>query len=252
MTRTINLNADVGEGQGDDAALLRLVASGSIACGCHAGDAGTMLRTLLAAKAAGASVGAHPGFDDREGFGRREMAMSERDLESLVARQIAALMEIAARAAMTLGHVKPHGALYNMAARDLGCATSIGRAIRAIDRDLIYVGQAGSQMEHAAARLGLSCAREAFPDRGYGDDGRLLPRTSAGAVIAVPADAAVRAVRMARDGEVVTGSGRTLALGIDTLCLHSDTPGAIDIARAVRAALDEAGIAIAPLARRNT
>lgn len=247
MVRTINLNADVGEGIGDDAALLTIVASGNIACGLHAGDAGTMHRTLLAARDGGASAGAHPSFDDRDGFGRREMAMSEAEIESLVTHQITALKEIADRAGMTLGHVKPHGALYNMAARDPGYALAIGRAIRLTDRDLIYVGQSGSEMEHAAARLGLPFAREAFPDRGYGDDGQLLPRGAAGAVIGDPSEVAARALRMAQDGVIVTGTGRLLTLGIDTLCIHGDTPGALEIARAVRAALEAAGIMIAPL-----
>lgn len=247
MTRIIDLNADVGEGQGDDAALLRLVTSASIACGCHAGDAGTMHRTLLAAKATGASAGAHPGFDDRDGFGRREMAMSERDIEALVTRQIAALIEIAAGVNMTLGHVKPHGALYNMAARDPGYAMAIGRAIGGTGPHLVYVGQANSEMEHAALRLGLPFAREAFPDRGYDEDGMLLPRGSAGSVLTDPAVVAARAVRMATDGAVVTTSGNMFALGIDTLCIHGDTPGAVEIARAIRAVLEAAGIAIAPL-----
>lgn len=250
MARTINLNADVGEGIGDDAALLSLVASGSIACGLHAGDPATMHRTLLAAKTSGAGIGAHPGFDDRDGFGRREMSMSETAIESLVGRQVGALMELAARNGLTVDHVKPHGALYNMAARDAGYAMAIGRAIRGLDRDLIFVGQSGSEMQHAALRLDLQFAREAFPDRGYGDDGRLLPRSTAGAVISDPETVASRAVGMARDGVVVTASGKQITLAADTLCIHGDAPGALDIARAVRTALRASGVGIVPLTRR--
>ena len=252
MTRTINLNADVGEGIGDDAALLRLVASGSIACGGHAGDSDTMRRTLLAAKASGASAGAHPSFQDRDGFGRRDWPMSELAIEALVGDQIRALLHVASQNGMVLGHVKPHGALYNMAARDLGIALAIGRAIRAINPSLVYVGQSGSAMETAAARLELPFAREAFPDRAYGDDGRLLPRTTAGAVIDDPEEVAARAVLMAREGAIVSAAGSRLALAIDTLCIHGDTPGAIEIARAVRAALGAAGISIVPLSATPT
>lgn len=252
MTRTINLNADVGEGIGDDAALLSIVATANIACGYHAGDAATMHRTLIAAKENGAGTGAHPGFDDRAGFGRREIALADPDIETLVASQIRALSNLAASAGTILGHVKPHGALYTMAARDPAYAMAIGRAIRVADPQLVYVGQSGSEMELAATRLGLPFAREAFPDRDYGDDGRLLPRGAAGAVITDPAVVAVRAVRMAQDGTVVTATGNSLALGIDTLCIHSDTPGALEIARAIRAALEAAGIAIVPLSATRT
>ena len=252
MTRTIDLNADVGEGIGNDAELLKLVTSGSIACGLHAGDAQTMLRTLLAAKACGAGVGAHPSFDDRDGFGRREMMLTEPEIETLVARQIAALVDIASHVGISIGHVKPHGALYNMAAREPGYATAIARAIHSVDRALVYVGQSGSEMERAAARLGLDFAREAFPDRGYSDDGRLLPRGAVASVITAPSDVAARAVRMAEESIVVSVTGRRLRLDIDTLCIHGDSPGAIEIARAVRGTLQAAGIAIVPMTRRAT
>lgn len=245
----INLNADVGEGIGDDAALLSLVASGNIACGGHAGDRETMQRTLLAARASGAGIGAHPGFEDREGFGRRELSMCVTALETLVSRQVGALIEIAARNGLTVDHVKPHGALYNMAARDLSYAMAIGRAIRQLNPGLIFVGQSGSAMQHAAFLLELSFAREAFPDRGYGDDGHLLPRGAAGAVISDPQVVAARAVGMARDGEITTASGGRVRLAVDTLCIHGDAPGALAIARAVRDALLASGVEIVPLAR---
>ena len=250
MDRTIDLNADVGEGVGEDAPLLAVVSSANIACGFHAGDATTMHRTLVAAKAGGirnGGVGAHPSFDDRAGFGRREMTLSDAEVEVLVAYQIGALMGLAAHVGMSVAHVKPHGALYTMAARDSSYAMAIGRAIRAIDRGLVYVGQADSEMVRAADRLGLACAREAFPDRGYGDDGLLLPRGRDGAIISHPATVAGRALRMARDGVILSTTGKPITAAIDTLCIHGDATGAIDIARAVRAALDRAGVKVAPL-----
>lgn len=255
MRRTIDLNADVGEdiasdGVAHDAALLDIVASASIACGFHAGSPTIMRDVAAAARARGVGIGAHPSFHDRANFGRREMVMAAVDIETMVAYQIGALQGIAATVGVKLGHVKPHGALYNMAARDAACAMAVGRAIRGIDPALIYVGQAGSEMEHAAARLGLACAREAFPDRGYDDDGRLLPRGQTGAVISDPAEVAQRARHMASDGSIVTATGRRLQSGIDTLCIHGDTPHALAIARAVRAALEAAGMTIAPLAAR--
>lgn len=254
MARTINLNADVGEGFGryeigHDGALLEIVRSVSIACGFHAGDPTIMQRIAAAAKAKGVSIGAHPGFDDRSGFGRREISMSAADVEYAVAYQIGALQALAAYAGHRVTHVKAHGALYNMAARDDGLAMAIGRAIRTLDPALVYVGQSGSEMERAAGRLGLACAREAFPDRGYDDGGALLQRGLAGAVIDDPAAAADRALRMALDGEVVTASGKRIALAADTLCIHGDVPRAVEIARAVRGALDQAGVEVVPLAR---
>lgn len=252
MGRTINLNADVGEDfgryqMGHDHALLGVVRSVSIACGFHAGDPTIMHRLVGAAKAAGVSIGAHPGFDDRWGFGRREIKMETSDLEYLVAYQIGALQGLAAYSGIRVSHVKAHGALYNMAARDLDLAMAIGRAIRTVDRELIYVAQAGSEMERAASRLDLACAREAFPDRGYDDGGELLARGREGAIVDHPSAAAERALRMALDGEIVTASGRRIAARIDTLCIHGDTPNAVGVATGIRAALDAAGIAVVAL-----
>ncbi len=243
MAPAINLNADMGESTDGadiarDLALLDHVTSASIACGFHAGDPEVMHRVVAAAAARGVSIGAHPGFHDREGFGRREIRMSPAGIEHMVAYQIGALDGIARLTASTITHVKPHGALYNMAAADSGYAMAIARAIHALDRALIFIVPPGSAMERAGRDLGLAIAREGFPDRAYDDNGHLVPRGVPGAVIENPAAIAERALRMACDGEIVAASGKRLKLAVDTLCIHGDEPCAVDNARAVRAALD--------------
>src|SRR5579859_4494113 len=191
MANQVNLNADMGEcfgafKIGNDDALLDIIKSASIACGAHAGDPNTMHRVVTQAKQKGVSIGAHPGFNDLWGFGRRRIDMNNRDLEYLVAYQIGALQGMAAYAGAKVTHLKPHGALNNMAAEDLELALAIGRAMKTIDRDMIYVALAGSQMERAALELGLPLAREGFCDRLYDDDGNLTSRKLAGAVIKDP------------------------------------------------------------------
>lgn len=236
----IDLNADMGESFGAysigaDAALLRVVSSANIACGAHAGDASVMRRTVRAAKAAGVSVGAHPGFPDLAGFGRREMRMTGSDIEDSVMFQIAALAGVAAAEGVRLVHVKPHGALYTMAAKDDGMAGAIAAAIAAIDRALVMVGLPDSALERAAGKAGLAFAAEGFADRAYEADGTLVSRATPGALITDPAAAAAGALQMARDARV------------RTICIHSDTPGAAAIGAAVRRALDEHGVAVAGL-----
>ena len=233
----IDLNSDMGEGVGEDEALLRVVSSANVACGAHAGDAVVMRQTVRAAKAAGVAVGAHPGFPDLEGFGRREMRMSAADIEDSVISQIGALAAIAMSEGVTLTHVKPHGALYNMAAKDAVMAGAIAAAIAAVDRALVMVGLPASALEWAAANAGLAFAPEGFADRAYEADGTLVPRAKPGALITDPAAAAAGALRMAREGRV------------RTICIHSDTPHAAAIGAAVREALDAAGIALTSLAR---
>lgn len=248
MGLSINLNADIGEGMGTDEALVEVVGAVSIACGAHAGDPATMRRLAALAAARGVGIGAHPGFEDREGFGRREIVMDPGALETLVVRQIAGMREAAAAAGARLGHVKAHGALYNMAARDGVHAEAVCRAIRTVDPRLVVVGPAGSAMERAARDLGLAVAREAFPDRGYAADGRLLSRDEAGAVIADPETVAARAVRMVREGVVACATGETVPIVAETLCIHGDRPDAPTVARAVRDALAAAGVTTGSLA----
>lgn len=237
---TIDLNSDMGESFGAwsigaDAELLRVVSSANVACGAHAGDASVMRRTVRAAKAAGVSVGAHPGFPDLAGFGRRELRMTAGEIEDSVIAQVAALAGVAAVEGVRLAHVKAHGAMYNMAATDASMAAAIAAAIAAVDRSLVMVGLPASALARAAANAGLAFAAEGFADRAYEADGTLVPRTKPGALITDPAQAAGGALRMAREGRV------------RTICIHSDTPGAAAIGAAVRRALDDHGIALAGL-----
>jgi UPF0271 protein len=248
----IDLNADMGEGFGvyrigSDEELLRFVTSANVACGFHGGDPTIMQNLAVMAHERGVALGAHPGFDDLQGFGRRAIHMSARDLEYLVAYQIGALQGLAAYASARLRHVKPHGALYNMAAKDEAYARAIARAVKTVDATLIYVGMPGSDMQRAAEREGLAFAREGFCDRLYRDDGSLTPRSEPGAVIGVPEAAALQALRIARDGEAVTATGARLKLAADTLCVHGDEPGAAAVASAVRRTLEGAGVQLKPM-----
>lgn len=252
MSRRINLNADIAEGWGaydigDDAALMRIIASASVACGFHAGDHNTMHRICMLAKELGVSIGAHPGFNDLWGFGRREIKMKPGDLEYMTAYQIGALQAIARYAGLTVTHLKAHGALSNMAANDEGYAMAIGRAIKAVDPGIIYVALAGSEMEKAGRKLGLRVAREGFADRQYEEDGNLASRSIPGTVYREPSKAVEQAVRMVESGEVVTRSGKVIKVEVDTICVHGDEPSAVEVAKGVRAGLDKAGVEVVTL-----
>ena len=249
MSTRINLNADMGESYGhytigDDENILKIVRSVNVACGMHGGDPTVMHDVALKARENGVSVGAHPGFNDLWGFGRRQIAMKPGDLEYLVAYQIGALQAMCAYAGTKVTHVKAHGALYNMAAVDKEYALAVGRAIRTVDRDLVYLVLAGSEMERAGETLNLPLAREAFVDRQYTDAGTLQSRSAPGSVIHDPSLAAKRAVRMVLDGEITAASGRKLPASFESLCVHGDEPTAIAVARAVRAGLEQAGVAV--------
>jgi 5-oxoprolinase (ATP-hydrolysing) subunit A len=252
MAARININADTAEGFGPydigaDMELVRIIKSANVACGLHAGDWNTMHRYCLAAKAHGVSVGAHPGFDDRFGFGRRQIRMNAGDLERMVAYQIGALQAIAAMAGMRVTHLKAHGALSNMASSDRDYAMAIGRAIKAVDPALIFVVLPATELEVAARELGLTVAREGFADRQYEDNLHLASRAIAGTVYGDPAVAAAQALRMVRNGEVVARSGKVVKIAVDTICIHGDEPTAVSVATAVRAALESAGIEIVSL-----
>jgi UPF0271 protein len=252
MSKTINLNADIAEGWGaydigNDADLMKIIKSASVACGFHAGDPNTMHRLCMSAKELGVSVGVHPGFNDLWGFGRRRIQMKPSDLEYMIAYQIGALQAMAAYAGLKVTHLKAHGALNNMAAEDEGYAMAIGRAIKTVDRSIIYVALSGSKMEIAAKELGLPLACEGFPDRRYDDNGNLASRTIPGTVIKDPKAASEQALRMAQDGEVVAMSGKRVKVKTDTLCVHGDEATSVVVARAIRAALEGAGIAVVPL-----
>jgi UPF0271 protein len=205
-----------------------------------------MAATFALAKHRGVAVGAHPGFADRAGFGRRPMAHSEAEIERLVAYQIGAAQALAALAGHRISHVKPHGALSNIAMTDAGLARAIARATRAVDPGLAFLAIAGTALERAGAAEGLATIREIYADRGYADDGQLLPRSVEGAVLHDVTEAAERVVAMIAEGAVIARSGRRVPIEIESICVHGDTPGAVAMARAVRASLEAAGIELRP------
>lgn len=243
---SIDLNADLGEGM-DDAAIMPLLTSANIACGMHAGDPETMEKTVELALEHGIRIGAHPGYADRENFGRKPAALSPRAVESLVLYQIAALDGFVRSRHSKLSHVKPHGALYNQAAEDPSLARAIAQAIGRLDPKLVLVGLAGSRLIDAGREAGLPVAEEAFADRRYLPTGRLSPRTRLGSVLEDPQEAAAQAALIATQAAVIAEGGSRISVRADTLCLHGDTPGARSIALAIRRKLESAGVAIAPL-----
>lgn len=252
MQAAIDLNADMGESfgawpMGADEALMPLVTSASIACGAHAGDPLVMRRTLELAAHFGVAAGAHPGYPDLQGFGRRPVALTPGEVEAWMLAQIGALAGVARGVGVPLRHVKPHGALYNQAADDPALAEAIARVVRAYDADLVLVARAGSLQARVARAVGLRVAEEAFADRGYDAQGRLVSRTQPGALVSRPLDAAARVVEWLRTGHLAAVDGAPLALRADTLCIHSDSPGAAEIAQAVREALVAAGVTLTPL-----
>jgi 5-oxoprolinase (ATP-hydrolysing) subunit A len=242
----IDFNCDLGEGCGDDAAIMPWITSANIACGGHAGDNTTIRQTLRLCRAHGVVVGAHPGYADREHFGRRELTLPHNELVALVREQIALMDMLAREQGVVLHHVKPHGALYNLSARDLDTAMAVAEAVCAYDSSLLLVGLSGSMSIEAAQSLGLRTAHEVFAERGYSADGRLLPRGTPGAML--DTDAAIaQALSLALRSEVAMQSGRTLRLQADTLCLHGDRTDAAEIAHTLHATLTAAGVRIQPL-----
>jgi len=251
--RTIDLNADLGEGFGQyrigaDVALLPLLSSANIACGFHAGDPMTMRETVAAAATCGVAIGAHPGYPDLLGFGRRELGATPAEVTAYMLYQIGALGAVCRAGGTRLRFVKPHGALYNRAAIDRTVADAIADAIRLADPTLVLLGLAGSQLIDAGRAAGLRTAAEAFADRAYAPDGTLVPRAVAGAVLH-DADAVVaRASRMVTDHTVTAIDGTEIALRADSLCVHGDNPGALELVRALRAQFDRIGIQVAAFA----
>ena len=241
----IDLNCDAGESLGDDEAMFHIVTSTNIACGSHAGDQSTMESTVRSALRHGVAVGAHPSYPDVQGFGRRTMRVSPAEAVAFVLHQIEALQAIAEANGARVTHVKPHGALYNDAARDRSLADAIAAAVRR-SGTLRLVGLAGSAFAEAASSAGVAFVAEGFCDRAYGDDGHLIPRSVAGSLITDPQTAARQAVDIAVRGRVRSISGTEVAVVAQTLCIHGDTPGAVDIARAVRSALEAAGVRVVP------
>jgi UPF0271 protein len=250
----IDLNGDVGEGGGPaspDSSLMPHLTSANVACGFHAGDAAVMRDTVALAREHGVAVGAHPSFPDPEGFGRRELHFSPADVEDFVSYQVGSLAAICASQGVRLQHVKPHGALFNMAVRDAALADAIARAAAVIDRELILFGLPGSQIVAAGKRAGLRTAAEGFADRAYQADGTLVPRQQQGAVIRDAVTVVPRVIRMARDRVVEAIDGTEVPLVVDTICVHGDTPGAADLAARIRAALGDAGVQVMAVGRTN-
>lgn len=248
----VDLNADVGEGASpseiaSETALIQSVTSVNIACGAHAGDRATMRRVLEQARQAGIAVGAHPGYADPDGRGRRDHDLGHQQVIALVTGQIELLSGIAAEVGLTLGHVKPHGALYNQAARDPDIALAVAEAVHRSGRGLRLVALAGSALLDAGRRMGLPVAAEAFIDRRYRPDGSLVPRSEQGAVILRAAEAVTQALSIVCEGRVAATDGSWLRIAADTLCIHGDTSGAPDVARRVRAALEGSAVEIRPL-----
>jgi 5-oxoprolinase (ATP-hydrolysing) subunit A len=246
---TIDLNCDLGESfghynLGEDAEMMALITSANVACGFHAGDFQVMQKTVALAAEHGVALGAHPGYPDLQGFGRRAMTFSAEEVRTMVIYQLGALAGFARAAGVPLVHVKPHGALYNQSARDRMTADAIAAAVKEFDPGLILIGLAGSLSIVAGREAGLQVGCEGFPDRAYLPTGQLMPRSQAGAVLTDPGAVAENAVRLAIEGITVNGEMVT----VDTLCLHGDNPEAVENAKAVRQALQAAGIAIEPIA----
>lgn len=256
MATHIDLNCDLGEGYGPwtlgepgaDDALLSVVTSANVACGFHAGDPAIMAARCATALARGVAVGAHVSYRDLVGFGRRRLDVPPGELAAEVAYQVGALQAVARTVGARVGYVKPHGALYNRIVHDEGQAAAVVAGVAGVDPTLALVGLPGSAVLRHAREAGLPTVTEAFVDRGYLADGTLVPRDRAGALVTNPGEAAARAVRMATDGAVVAVDGTLVAVDAASLCVHSDTPGAVAVARAVRAALESAGVDLRPAA----
>lgn len=256
---SIDLNCDCGESfgayvMGDDAAMFDIVTSANVACGFHAGDPEVMAETFRIAKNKGVAVGAHPGFPDLWGFGRRRLPFSAAEIERLVAYQIGAAAALASYAGHGLTHVKPHGALSNIATEDEDVARAIARATKTVDPRLVFLAVAGTKLEQAGRAEGLATAREVYADRAYGDDGLLLARSQPGAQLHEPETIAGRVLAMLKEGAVIAASGKRIPVGMKSVCVHGDTPNAVAIARLVRGRLSEAGIALrsfAPAGERS-
>lgn len=248
----IDLNCDLGEGygawpMGNDEAMLGIATSVNVACGFHAGDSDIMLKTARLAKLEGVSIGAHPGFRDLHGFGRRPVpGITASEIETLVAYQIGALQAVAALAGHEVTHVKAHGALSNVGCVDDMTARAIASAIKAVDPKLMFVVLPNSALVRAGEAAGLKLIYEVFADRTYEDDAQLTPRSKPGSVLHDANQIAARVVRMVQERAVVSTSGKTIKVNVDTVCIHGDTPGAVSIAAKVKQALNNEGIEIAP------
>ena len=252
--RKIDINCDLGESFGayricSDPEVIPLITSANIACGWHGGDAVVMSDTVARAAEAGIAVGAHPGYPDLIGFGRRNMTISPKELKAYIQYQVGALSAFCRANRIALQHVKPHGAMYNMAAVDQKLARAVCEGIASVSDELILLALSGSEMCAVANQIGLRCAREVFADRAYEDDGTLVARSKPGAVIADRDAAVSRIVRLVQTGKVESMNGKEIEVGADSICVHGDNLQALAFVREIRAALQNAGIGIAPLSQ---
>ena len=249
----VDLNSDLGESFGAytiglDNEVIAHVSSANVACGYHAGDPLVMAKTVAAAKAAGVAVGAHPGFPDLMGFGRRTMNCSPKEVKAYVQYQMGALKAFCAAQGVKMQHCKPHGALYNMAGKDMDLAMAIAEAVYEVDKDVILLGLAGSKILEAGKQVGLRVASEVFADRAYQADGSLVPRSKPGAVIHDKDEAIARTVRMVLEGKVTAITGEEVSIDAHSICVHGDNPSAVEFVKNIRATLESKGIEIAPIA----
>jgi UPF0271 protein len=251
MTIQVDINSDIGEGVGDDEAMLSVATSVNVACGFHAGDPGTMRRIATQARARSVGIGAHPGYDDLAGFGRKPMpGLSASEIENLVAYQTGALCAVASLAGHKVTHVKAHGALSNAACSDAMIANAIAAAVKAVDPNLAFMVLPQTELARAADRTALKPIHEIYADRAYQDDAQLLPRSRSGAVLHDANEIAQRVLRMVTEQSIIADSGKVIPTPVDSVCVHGDTPGAVEIAKAVRAALEQSGVKISPLSSR--
>lgn len=250
----VDLNSDLGESFGNytigmDEEILKFVSSANVACGWHAGDPMVMEKTVALAKEFGTAVGAHPGFPDLMGFGRRNMAVTPEEAKAYVKYQLGALQAFAKAHGVKIQHVKPHGALYNMAAVDEKLAKAMCEAVYEVDKDIIFMGLAGSKMITAAEETGLKAASEVFADRAYNDDGTLVSRKLPGAVIKDKDLAIQRVVRMVKEGKVESINGKDIDIKANSICVHGDNPKALEFVKNIRETLEKEGVTISSLMR---
>lgn len=250
----VDLNSDLGESFGNytlglDSEVIAHISSANIACGYHAGDPLVMDKTVIAARDAGVAVGAHPGFPDLMGFGRRNIVCTPKEAKAYVKYQLGALMAFTKANGVKLRHCKPHGALYNMAAKDMELALALAEAVAEVDKDIIFLALANSKMVEAGKRAGLRVASEVFADRAYQADGTLVPRKQSGAVIHDTGEAIARTIRMVKEGKVTAVTGEDVPLKADSICVHGDNPSAVEFVKNIRARLVAEGVTITPLSQ---
>lgn len=250
----VDLNSDLGESFGAytiglDNEVIAHISSANIGCGYHAGDPLVMDKTVAACKEAGVAVGCHPGYPDLMGFGRRNVACSPKEAKAYVKYQLGALLAFCMAHGIPMQHCKPHGALYNMAAKDAALAQALAEAVAEVDDSIIFLGLAGSEMITAAEKAGLKVASEVFADRAYQADGTLVPRSREGAVIHDKEEAIARTIRMVKEGKVTAITGEEVPLKADSVCVHGDNPSAVEFVKNIRAAFEAEGVEIAPIAK---